>query len=390
MTLAFIPLRGGSKSIPLKNIKPIAGKPLAAWTIEAAAGCPEIDKVIVSTDDAAIAAVANALGNPKIEVIGRSAESASDTASTESAMLEFASTREFDTIILVQATSPLLTSADLSAGIAELARSGADSLLSVVEQKRFTWTRDEAGIATPQNYDPAARPRRQDFSPYYVENGAFYICRREDLLKTRCRLSGRMGLHVMEEKTYYELDEPSDWKIIEGLLLGRHAAAETPAPSLASRAAKIRLFLTDVDGVLTDAGMYYTESGDELKKFNTRDGKGIELMRNAGIKTGIITTENTQIVERRSKKLKMDFLVQGAADKMPALLEIAAKTGCDLSEIAYIGDDLADVPVLKVVGFAACPANAIAEVLEAVHYTCRQNGGEGCVREFAELILSGK
>lgn len=393
-TIAFIPLRGGSKSIPLKNIKPIAGKPLALWTVEAAANCAGIDRVFVSTDDDRIRQTVEDLFHPKVEVVGRSSESASDTASTESAMLEFSSSREFDRIVLIQATSPLLTSADLSAGLAELDRSGADSLLSVVEQKRFVWIRDGGGTAMPTNYDFTKRPRRQEFAPYYVENGAFYICSRADLLKTGCRLSGRVALHVMPEETYYELDEPSDWAVIESLLLQRcPERANSPGlrispEEFARRAARIKLFLTDVDGVLTDAGMYYSENGDELKKFNTRDGKGIELLRNAGIQTGIITTENTKIVERRAAKLKMDHLVQGAHTKLPELEAILATTGLLPEEVAYIGDDLADIPVLKHVGLAACPFDAIQEVQNVAHFRCKTKGGGGAVREFAEHVLS--
>ncbi len=399
-TIAFIPLRGGSKSIPLKNIKAIAGKPLCLWVIEAAVACPAIDRVFVATDSPEIAEIARGIESEKLEIVGRSAESASDTAITESVMLEFAATREFDRIVLIQATSPLLRSEDLCAGFEELSRTSADSLLSVVEQKRFIWNRNDSGLATPVNYDFRARPRRQEFSPYFVENGAFYICSRAGLLQAKCRLSGRIALHAMPEETYYELDEPADWAIVESLLgqrrsvNGRESVCKEgrildPA-EFACRASRIKLFLTDVDGVLTDAGMYYSELGDELKKFNTRDGKGIELLRKAGIQTGIITTENTKIVERRAAKLKMDHLIQEAHDKMPALTSILKKTGFSPEEVAYIGDDLADIPVLKAVGFSACPADAVAEVRAVVHFCCQANGGDGAVREFTEVLLESR
>ncbi len=124
---------------------------------------------------------------------------------------------------------------------------------------------------------------------------------------------------------------------------------------------KIKLFLTDVDGVLTDGGMYYTESGDEFKKFNTRDGMAFELLRKAGIKTGIITSENTQIVARRAAKIKADYLYQGQRDggKLAAAKEICEKEGISLSEVAYIGDDLNCIGLLEKVGLAACPADAV-------------------------------
>lgn len=151
---------------------------------------------------------------------------------------------------------------------------------------------------------------------------------------------------------------------------------------------KIRLFLTDVDGVLTDAGMYYTETGDELKKFNTRDGMGLKLLREAGIKTGIITTENTRLVERRAAKLKVDHLVQGAYPKLNAALEICEKEGITLAETAYIGDDVNCLELLEAAGLAACPSDAVRKVKEVpgiLHL--EKKGGEGVVREFADLIL---
>lgn len=387
-TIAFIPLRGGSKSIPGKNRKPIGGKPLFAWVVEAAAGCQEIDRVIVCTDDDHIAAAVRMLGDPRVEAVGRSPETASDTATTESAMLEYAGNHDFDRMVLIQATSPLLTSEDLSQGIALLESSGADSLLSGVEQKRFLWNRKSDGVAIPQNYDPLHRPRRQDFDPFFVENGAFYICTKADLLRTECRISGKIALHVMPEETFYELDEPADWKIIEQLLLQR-ISDKSPAEANRPQAAlgTIKLVVSDVDGVLTDSGMYYSEAGDELKKFNTRDGKGFELLRHAGIQTAIITSENTKIVERRAAKMKIDHLYQGAVDKVPAFEDLLARAGVSASETLYVGDDLADLPIFRLAGFSVCPADAIPEALLLVDYCARAKGGDGVVREVAELIL---
>jgi len=153
----------------------------------------------------------------------------------------------------------------------------------------------------------------------------------------------------------------------------------------------IKLFLTDVDGVLTDAGMYYSEQGDELKKFNTHDGMGLQLIREKGIKTGIITSENTQMVERRAKKLKLDYLYQGKREggKLASVLEICEKEGISLNEVAYIGDDINCFELLSKVGLAACPANAI-DTVKNIPGIIRMNkkGGEGCVREFIELILN--
>lgn len=220
--VAFIPVRGGSKSIPLKNIKEMAGKPLVYWTIESAINCELIDKVYVSTDSAHIKNVVNNYvgeNKEKIEVISRSAETANDTASTESAMLEFANNYDFENIILIQATSPLLTTDALEEGLKKMDK--YDSVISLVEQKRFYWKENEDGTVEPTNYDYLNRPRRQEFNGNLVENGAFYITSKENLLKSKCRISGNIGACLMPEETYFEIDEPSDWIIIENLLKNR-------------------------------------------------------------------------------------------------------------------------------------------------------------------------
>ena len=161
MYVAFIPVRGGSKSIPLKNIKEFCGKPLVYWTVKAAQDSLKIDKVYVATDSELIMNAVESFEFDKVEVISRSAESATDTASTESVMLEFAHKFEFDNIILIQATSPLLTGEDLDKGIEIFEQPEVDSVLSTVRQKRFCW-QSVGNFTKPINYDFNTRPRRQE------------------------------------------------------------------------------------------------------------------------------------------------------------------------------------------------------------------------------------
>jgi len=142
-----------------------------------------------------------------------------------------------------------------------------------------------------------------------------------------------------------------------------------------------------VDGVLTDAGMYYSESGDEWKKFNTRDGMGIKLLQKAGLITAIVTQERTRLVARRAEKLAIPELHQGAFDKLSVIRGMAMRHGISLKEVAYVGDDINDMEALQAVGFSAAPADSLPQVLEIVDYICRQKGGEGAVRELAEMIL---
>jgi YrbI family 3-deoxy-D-manno-octulosonate 8-phosphate phosphatase len=146
----------------------------------------------------------------------------------------------------------------------------------------------------------------------------------------------------------------------------------------------------DVDGVLTDAGMYYSGSGDELKKFNTRDGMGIKLLQAVGVITAFVTKEKTAIVERRGQKLAVPEVHQGIDDKLTDLTRLARKYGLTLEQIAYIGDDVNDLDALKAVGFSAAPADAMPVVLQAVHYVCTKKGGEGAVRELADLLLAAR
>jgi N-acylneuraminate cytidylyltransferase len=221
----------------------------------------------------------------------------------------------------------------------------------------------------------------------FMENGAFYINTVKNILDSKNRLSGKIGIYEMPEYTATEIDEPDDWIILENLMY-RHILRNQKKDYR-----KIKLFLADVDGTLTDAGMYYSENGDELKKFNTKDGLGFRLLKEAGIKTGIITSENTKIVESRAKKLNIDYLYQGQLDggKLSIVKAICKKENFSLDEVAYIGDDVNCIDLLSAVGFAACPADAHAQVkaIQGIVQT-QLNGGDGCVREWIDIILERK
>jgi 3-deoxy-D-manno-octulosonate 8-phosphate phosphatase (KDO 8-P phosphatase) len=153
---------------------------------------------------------------------------------------------------------------------------------------------------------------------------------------------------------------------------------------------RIRLFATDVDGVLTDAGMYYTEAGEEFKKFNTRDGMGIKLLQCAGLVTALITQEETKLVARRGEKLTIPEVHQRVHDKLGVLRDIVARHRITLDQVAYMGDDVNDLEALKAVGFSATPADGLLPVRRAVDYVCRQKGGEGAVREVVDMILAAQ
>lgn len=382
--IAFIPVRGGSKSIPLKNIKPLCGKPLVCWNIEALEACSQVDEVIVATDSDEIWKTVESRDYKKTKLYRRSAENACDTASTESVMLEYiqyAKLPESDIFMLVQATSPLTESVHFSEALQKYATGEYDSMLTCVRNYRFFWNEDGSSM----NYDYMNRPRRQNFSGMLMENGAFYINTVGRILSNGNRLGGKIGIYEMPEYTATEIDEPDDWMILEKLM---HKYKSDFQSSIKP---SIKLFVTDIDGTLTDGGMYYSENGDELKKFNTRDGMGIGMLREAGIKTAIVTSEDRELNRRRAEKLNVDFLVQGKREggKVAAVTEIADKLSITLKEVAYIGDDVNCYELLSQVGLAACPADA-CEKVKGINgiIIMRRNGGSGCVRELCEMIIN--
>lgn len=382
--IAFIPVRGGSKSIPLKNIKPLCGKPLVCWNIEALEACPEVGEVIVATDSDEIWKTVESKNYKKTKLYRRSAENACDTASTESVMLEYikyAKLPKEDVFMLVQATSPLTESIHFSEALQKYSTGEYDSILTCVRNYRFFWNEDGSSM----NYDYMNRPRRQNFSGMLMENGAFYINTVGNILSNGNRLGGKIGIYEMPEYTATEIDEPDDWMILEKLM--RKYKSEF---QVKKNKPSIKLFITDIDGTLTDGGMYYSENGDELKKFNTRDGMGLQMLREAGIKTAIITSEDRQLNQRRAEKLKIDYIRQGKVNggKVAVAQEIAKEMGISMLEVAYIGDDSNCVELLSEVGFAACPADACAKVKEVPGIAVMtKKGGDGCVREFCEILL---
>lgn len=381
--IAFIPVRGGSKSIPLKNIKFFCGKPLVCWNIEALEECALVDEIIIATDSSRIEETILEKKYKKTKIYHRSDESASDTASTESVMLEYlyhVNLNSNDIFMLVQATSPLTQTQHFTEALSIFQSKKYDSMLTCVRNYRFFWNEN----GTSKNYDYTHRPRRQDFKGELMENGAFYINTVGNIIETGNRLSGNIGIYEMPEYTATEIDEPDDWVILENIM--RKHVLQNKTTIL-----PIKLFLTDVDGTLTDGGMYYSSNGNELKKFNTRDGMGFQLLREAGIKTGIITSENTVIVENRAKKLKIDYLIQGEQKKgkLEAAYQLCNQLGITMNEVAYIGDDINCRDLLEVVGYKACPNDAQNVIKNIKGIKILSNvGGAGCVREFIDIILS--
>ena len=370
MIVAFIPARGGSKGIPKKNIKNLLGRPLIQWVIDECKKSKLIDKIVVSSDDDEILEVANKL---EVEAFKRSPENATDFSRSEDAIIEYAKNlKPDDVIVFLQATSPLIKCENIEEGIILIKRRVYDSVLSVVRQRRFTWN---GGIP---NYDINKRPRRQEYDGILIENGAFYISRAYDIIQTECRLSGSIGTVECDEDTYFEIDEISDWEIVEKLAKRKF---EIP---------KIKLFATDVDGTLTDGCCYIDENGKEIKKFNVRDGWGFNILRNHNIKSAFISGSKEICIEKRAEKVKADECFLGIDDKVKILKQLCEKYNITPKEIAYIGDDVNDIDVMKMVGISFCPQDAEEEVKQTASIIIDRNGGDGAFRKAVEIVIKGQ
>ena len=378
--IAFIPVRGGSKSIPKKNIKIFCGKPLIYWNLIELENCNQVDEVVVASDSEDIISVVEGFKLSKVVIYRRSNENAQDHSTSESIMLEyinFAKLDLSDVFMLVQATSPFTKSNDFSNGLKMM--NSYDTVFSCAKIKRFIWDKD----SNPLNYDFNNRPRRQDFDGTFMENGAFCISLVSDIIKYNNRISGNIGICEMPEYTFVEIDEPEDWIIAERLFIKNNYSLTNYDFS------KIKIFLSDVDGVLTDAGMYYTEKGDEIKKFSTYDGMAFKILQKRGVKVGIITTEDRQLNRNRAQKLSLDFDFHGADDKLKIIKELCKKQNINLNQVAYIGDDVNCFELLSNVGFPACPKNAVEKIKSIPNIIqISQNGGSGAVREFVEIIIN--
>jgi YrbI family 3-deoxy-D-manno-octulosonate 8-phosphate phosphatase len=383
--LAIIPARGGSRGIPRKNVAPLGGKPLLAWSIESARSTPEINRIVVSTDDVEIAATARAWG---AEVVERPASISGDEASSESALLQVLEALrvregyEPDLVVFLQATSPLRRTGDISRAIATLRAAQADSLFSASPVHGFVWRRSAADWNS-FTYDYRVRKRRQDSPEDVIENGSIYVFRPEILRGTGNRLGGRIAVYPMHPLDSFQVDEPGDLELMGRLLAARR---ESPEPE---SFAGIRLLVLDFDGVMTDNRVLTDETGREAVWCSRSDGWGIVRLRETGVEVVVLSTEENPVVGARCRKLGIPC-IQGSRDKLAALRALAASRSLEAAQIAYVGNDVNDLECLGWVGMPLAVADACSEVLERSRYATSRPGGRGAVREVCDWILSGR
>lgn len=374
-TLVIIPARGGSKGIPLKNLRRIGGQTLLARAIESALSTPSVSDVVVSTDHPDIKAEALAHG---AIVIDRPAEIAGDTASSESVLLHALSTLDVlpQITVFIQCTSPLIDPADLQEAIATVAKRDADVSFSVVPDHGFHWGSDETGAAHAIGHDATRRPRRQDREPRFRETGAFYVMDTAGFIEAEHRFFGSLALARVPQAHGIDIDTEADLEF----------ARWQESKSASAAAIDVDALVTDFDGVHTADTAYLSQDGIESVRVSRSDGMGVSLLRKAGIHLMILSSETNPVVSVRAAKLGIEA-VQGTHDKATILTQWMAERGLDPARVAYLGNDVNDLAAMNIVGWPLAVADAHPTVLQASRRALTKRGGFGAVREVAELIL---
>ncbi|WMJ73281.1 HAD hydrolase family protein [Cytophagaceae bacterium ABcell3] len=378
-SVAIIPLRKGSKGIPGKNTKKLLGRSLYQWVLSEAI-FSDLDEIYIFSDDPELKARVEKdyLWTDKVKFWERSKCSATDTASTEAGMLELAESLnyDFDIFCLLQATSPFTKSEDINAVLNKLKNKEADSVLTVVNSKRFIWSEDGESL----NYKYMERPRRQDFQGLFIENGAVYAIKKDVYLETKNRLGGNIALVEMSEETFTEIDEPSDWTVVEQLLHNRLIQGK-------NLQSKTKALVLDVDGVFTGGNVLTGPDGELAKSFSLRDGMGFEIARENQLMLIVITSEDSPIVDRRMEKLKIENYYKGVKDKYALLDQICKINNIRRCEIAYVGDDINDLANMLSVNWSLTPNNAVEKIKFSADFVLQSQGGDKAIREAIEMIL---
>ena len=378
--VAIIPARGGSKGVPRKNVRPLCGKPLVTWMIEAAQGAAAVARVVVSTDDAEIAAVSRRWG---AEVVRRPPELAGDTVSSEAVLLHALQQLGIDrgALAFLQCTAPLTVPEDIDGTLALLDR--ADSAFTAAPWHGFPWVQRPGPAGTvlePVGHDHTRRPLRQERLGLFLEVGAVYALDVAGFLRARHRFFGRVALYPIPRERSLEIDDETDWLLAEALLrrrLERQRAALLPRP--------LRALIMDFDGVLTDNRVVVDHEGREAVTCHRGDGWALAQLRAAGVALLVLTQETSAAVQHRCGKLGVPCVV-APAGKLPALRQWLDEQGLDPRSVVYVGNDAPDVPCMLYCGCGIAPADAAPCAKAAARIVLHSRGGQGCIRELLDLV----
>lgn len=375
--LAVIPARGGSKGLPRKNVRLLCGKPLVAWTIEAALAAKTISRVIVSTDDEEIAAVSRQYG---AEVVRRPRAISGDTSPSEAALVHVLETLGVTEgrLAFLQCTSPLTLPEDIDRTVEAL--DDADSAFTAAPWHHFLWQEGPDG-AIPLGHEKSYRPMRQELRGPYLEVGAVYAVRIDAFLTNPGRFVGRTVMVPIPHERSLEIDTEEELLFAELLLrrrLQQGKAALLPA--------KVEALVVDFDGVLTDDRVLLREDGVEAVHCHRGDGWALRRLREAGIRLLVLTFERNPVVRRRCEKLGVECIV-AEGSKLPFLQAWLEREGIEPRAALYVGNDTSDIPCLVHVGCGIAPSDAHPAAKRAARMILETPGGGGCIRELATMLL---
>jgi N-acylneuraminate cytidylyltransferase len=382
--LAVIPARGGSKGIRRKNVRRLCGQPLIGWTIQAARAAQHVDRVVVSTDDPEIAAVARRY---EAEVVWRPAEISGDLASSEDALLHtlqhLRSTEQYapDLLVFLQCTSPLTHAEDIDGVVQALLADQADTALAVSDFHYFLWRREGRGNLVGVNHDKSQRLLRQQREPNYLECGSVYAMRAAEFGHRKHRFFGRTTHFEVPAERCWEIDEPVDLEVAEVLMRSQLRQAQ-----LASIPQDLQAVVFDFDGVLTDNRVLVDQYGQEAVRCSRADGMGIAQLRHQQVHMLVLSSEANPVVTARCEKLGLQCL-SGVRRKWPVLADWLQHRGITPDRVAYVGNDHNDLDCLRRVGCAVAVADAHPDVKSAAHLVLTAAGGQGAVREFTDLVF---
>ncbi|XP_069028328.1 N-acylneuraminate cytidylyltransferase A [Embiotoca jacksoni] len=387
---ALILARGGSKGIPLKNIKMLAGVPLIGWVLRAAVDSDMFDSVWVSTDHDEIEKVAKSWG---AKVHRRSPQVSRDSSTSLETIQEFAQLNpEVDVICNIQATSPCLHPFHVKEALEMITLQGFDSVFSVVRTHQFRWEEVKKGseeLTKPFNLNPAKRPRRQDWAGELCENGSFYFTKRDLIVNKGLQQGGKLGYYEMLPQYSVDIDVDIDWPVAEQRVL-RYGYFGRATPEV------VRLMFCNISGCLTEGRIFLSVSGKEgaeMVSINTKDMTGIRMLKKEDVEVVLLTSNEDPVTKVLSDKLAERTgckILQVGEEPLNNLQSIIEKRRLDWKDVAYMGNDKADVRCLNLAGLSAVPGDAPVVAINAAKYTCHQVGGLGAVREFAEHILQQK
>ena len=375
--VAVIPARGGSKGLPRKNVRLLCGKPLIAWTIEAATRARSVERVVVSTDDAEIAEASCRYG---AQVVRRPRQISDDTSPSEAALLHALAELKIDQGVLVflQCTAPLMLPEDIDGTVAAL--EDADSAFTATAWYHFLWKMTAQG-AVPVGHSKDQSPMRQQKEPEFLEVGAVYAMKIPGFLRAGHRFFGRVAMHLIPPERSIEIDDETDFLLAE--ILMRRRLDENRAALLPEKTAAL---VTDFDGVLTDNRVGVSETGLESAVRHRGDGWAMQRLKEAGIRLLVLTNETNPCVRHCCAKLAVECIV-AREGKLPALKQWLARHGIRAENTVYIGNDAPDVACMLHVGCGAAPADAYPVAKEAAQIVLSAPGGYGCIRELADLLL---